>query len=170
VNEAAKYLTVIRDSKEVLVSLYHFASQALAFMGFQTGTPDYWVEKFLRRQVPGGWWALRDKPNVYIVTYDALKADSTGEIDRISQFLGVELSPEQRQQVFEKSSFAYMKAINHKFSPIIRDAPLINIIRKGTTADDGELLTREQFDKVDAYCKSELKRLGCDLPYGELFA
>jgi hypothetical protein len=40
VNKAAKYLTVIRDPKEVLVSLYHFAPQAFAFMGFQTGTPD----------------------------------------------------------------------------------------------------------------------------------
>jgi len=179
VNDAAKYITVIRDPKEVLASLYHFAPQAFAFIGFQTGTPDYWVEKFLKRQVPGGWWAEHtaswralggDKPNVYIVSYNDLKADTSGEIDRISEFLGVELSPEQRQQVIEKSNFDYMKAINHKFSPIIGDTDMIDIVRKGKTGAGSELFTKEQLDKVDDFCKSELKRLGSDFPYDEIFA
>ena len=178
VNDAAKYITVIRDPKEVLVSTYHWAPQAFAFMGIQVGTPEDWVEKFIKGQVPGGWWvkhtaswwALRDKPNVYIVTFNALKADAGGEIDRISKFLGVELSPEQRQQVIEKSSFAYMKAINHKFSPIIGDTEMIDIVRQGKTGAASELFTQEQLARVDAFCKSELKRLGSDFPYDEMFA
>ncbi len=178
VNDAAKYITVIRDPKEVLVSMYHWAPQAFAFLGLQTGTPDYWVEKFLKRQIPGGWWAehtaswwaLRDKPNVHIVTFNDLKADPSGEIDRVSEFLGIELSPEQRQQVIEKSSFDYMKAINHKFSPIIGGTDMIDIVRTGETGSGSELFIEEQLGKVDAFCKSELKRLGSDFPYDEAFA
>ena len=177
VNDAAKYITVIRDPKEVLVSMYHWAPQAFAFLGLQTGTPDYWVEKFLKNQVPGGWWpehtaswwALRNKPNVHIVTFNALKANPSGEIDRISDFLGIELSPEQRQQVLEKSSFEYMKAINHKFSPIIGDSDLIDVVRKGKTGSGSELFTPEQLARVDALCADKLKRLGSDFPYDELF-
>lgn len=178
VNDAAKYLTVIRDPKEVLVSMYHWAPQAFAFIGLQTGTSEDWVDKFLKKQVPGGWWAehtaswwaLRDKLNVHIVTFNNLKADASGEIDRIIEFLRVELSPEQRQHVIEKSSFDYMKAINYKFSPIIGDTDRIDIVREGKTGAGRELFTKEQLARVDAYCKSELMRLGSDFPYDELFA
>lgn len=177
VNDAAKYITVIRDPKEILVSTYYWAPQAFAFLGLQTGTPEYWVEKFLKNQVPGGWWAqhtagwwaLREKPNVHIVSYNDLKADSSGEIDRISEFLGIELSPEQRQQVIEKSSFDYMKTINHKFSPIIGNTDRIDIVRAGKTGEGRALFTTEQLARVDAFCKSELKRLGSDFPYDEMF-
>lgn len=177
VNDAAKYITVIRDPKDVLVSMYHWAPQAFAFLGLQTGTPDSWVEKFLKKQIPGGWWAehtaswwaVRDQPNVHLVTFNQLKADASGEIDRVRAFLGVELNPEQRQQVLEKSSFEYMKTINHKFSPIIGNTDMIDIVRKGKTNTGGELFTSAQLDKVDAYCKSELKRLGSDFPYDEHF-
>ncbi len=74
--------------------------------------------------------------------FNALKADSTNEIDRIREFLGVELRPEQRVQVTEKTSFPYMKAINHKFSPIIGNTVKIEIVRKGRTGDGGALFTK----------------------------
>ncbi len=178
VNDAAKYITVIRDPKEVLVSIYHWAPQAFAFIGIKTGTPEYFVEKFVKGQIPGGWWvkhtaswwALRDKPNLHIVTFNALKSDRSGEIDRISEFLAVELSPEQRQQVIDKSSFAYMKAINHKFSPIIGDTEMMDIVREGKTGVDSAVFTSEQFARVDEFCRTELKRLGSDFPYDAMFA
>jgi hypothetical protein len=178
VNDDAKYISVIRDPKEYLVSMYHFAPQAFAFAGIKTGTPDYWLEKFLKNQlvsVPwavhtASWWALRDKPNVYVVPFNHLKADMNGQIDCVSDFLGVELTTEQRAQVIEKSSFDYMKKINDKFSPIIDNADLIDIIRKGKIATGGELFTKEQLAQVDAYCKSELTRLGSDFPYDEIFS
>ena len=177
VNDEARYITVIRDPKEVMVSLYHFAPQGFAYMGWQVGTPHYFVEKFLNGQVPGGWWtrhtaswwALRDKPNVHIVTFNQLKANPTGEIDSISEFLGIELNPEQRQQVIEKSSFEYMKSINHKFSPIIGDAGMMEVVRKGQTGTGNELFTAEHFARVDAVCKEKLKQLGSDFPYDEMF-
>ena len=63
-----------------------------------------------------------------------------------------------------------MKAINHKFSPIIGDTQMLDIVRKGKTGSGSDLFTKEQLDKVDTFCKSELKRLGSDFPYDELFA
>ena len=177
ISDSAKYITVIRDPKEFLVSMYHFAPQAFAFMGIDPGTPEYWLEKFFKKQIPGGWWVehtagwwvLRDKPNVYVVPFNLLKADSKGQIDRISEFLGVKLTPEQREQVIEKSSFEYMKAINHKFSPIIGNTGMIDIVRRGKTNTGHELFTEEQLARVDAYCTTELKRLGSDFPYSEYF-
>jgi len=178
VNDLAKYIVVIRDPKEVLVSLYHFAPQGFGFLGFRTGTPDYFVEKFINDQVPGGWWAkhtsswwaLRDKPNVHIVTFNDLKANSDGEIDRISEFLSVDLSPEQRLLVIEKSSFDYMKAINHKFSPIIGGGEMMQVVRKGKADTNTKLFTDEHFAKVDMMCKQQLVNFGSDFPYDETFS
>ena len=177
VNDSAKYIIVIRDPKEVLTSLYHFVPKAFAFLGLQTGPTNSWVEKFIKHQVPGGWWAehtvswwaLRDKPNVHIVTFTNLKADPSGEIDRISNFLGVALSLEQRQQVIEKSSFHYMKSINHKFSPIIGDTDMPVVIRDGKVGSGGELFTKDQLVRIDDFCRSELNRLGSDFPYDQMF-
>ena len=178
VNDAAKYITVIRDPKAVLASMYYFVPQASSFMGYQTGTPEYWVEKFLKKQIPGGgwaehtasWWALRDKPNVYVISFRELKADVQGEIERIREFLGVELSPEQFQHVIEKSSFDYMKAINHKFSPIIGNTDMLDVVRKGKMNAGNQLFTTEQLDKIDVFCKRELQQLDSDFPYDEMFA
>lgn len=177
INDAAKYITVIRDPKEVLVSMYHWAPQAFAFLGLQTGTPDDWIEKFLKNQIPGGWWsehtaswwALRNNPNVHIITFNDLKTDSNREIDRVCEFLGVDLNPAQRQQVIEKSSFDYMKAINDKFSPIIGGTDKIDVVRQGNTGSGKTLFTKAQLDRVDAYCRSELQRLDSDFPYDEVF-
>lgn len=178
VNDNAKYVSIIRDPKEVLVSLYHFVPQAFAFLGIETGSPEEWVRRFLHHQVPGGWWpqhtaswwALREKPNVHITTFNDLKADPGMEIDRISTFLGVEITAEQRRQVLEKSSFEYMKAISHKFAPVIDNKDTIHVVRKGRVGTGGELFTHEQLARIDSFCKSELVRLGSDFPYDQLFA
>lgn len=176
-NDNAKYISVIRDPKAVLVSLYYFMPQAFSFLGLQAGTQDYWVEKFLKNQVPGGWWAehtaswwaIRDKPNVEVIIFNDLKADPQGEIDRIAEFLEVELNADQRQQVIEKSSFEYMKAINTKFAPLIGKSDKLDVIRKGKAGADGDLFTEAHLAKIDDFCKSELARLNSDFPF-EIFA
>ena len=83
--------------------------------------------------------------------------------------MGVNLTPEQQQQVIEKSSFAYMKAINHKFSPIIGNTGMMDVIRKGQTGSGGEIFTSAQLARVDDFCKRELQQLGSDFPYDERF-
>jgi len=177
-NEVAKYISVIRDPKDVLVSMYYWAPQAFAFLGLRTGTPEDWIDKFIKQQIPGGWWAthtaswwaLRDKPNVHVVMFNAMKSDPATEIERIREFLQVELSPSQYLQVIEKSSFQYMKAINHKFSPIIGKTAVMDIVREGKTGSGSALFTQGQLARVDAFCKRELQHLGSDFPYDEMFA
>jgi hypothetical protein len=40
-------------------------------------------------------------------------------------------------------------------------------MRKGTQGGSAELLSPAQQREVDAFCRAELQRLGCDLPYDE---
>ncbi|WP_420630103.1 sulfotransferase domain-containing protein [Candidatus Leptofilum sp.] len=178
VNDAAKYICVIRDPKEFFVSTYHFFPQTLGNLGLQQPTPDEWYELFMSNLVPLGswlehtasWWALRHKPNVMIIPFHKLKADMEGHIDQLATFLGVELTAEARTAVIEKSSFAYMRQLNHKLSPIVGGGPVIEIVRKGQADGGRELLDAKRGNALDAYCKQELQRLGSDFPFDEFFA
>jgi hypothetical protein len=44
------------------------------------------------------------------------------------------------------------------------------MIRKGQSGASSELLTLEQQRRIDDYCRAELKRLGSDFPYDEMFS
>lgn len=177
INDLAHYITVIRDPKEFLVSTYHFAPQALVFLDYTQVEPEQWLQLFMTDYFPfgswadhtAGWWALRDKPNTIVIPFNHLKADMNGYIDRISTFLNVELNNEERDLVIEKSSFDYMKNINHKFSPIPDNKPVTDVIREGRTKSGKDLFTPEQLAMIDRHCKDELQRLGSDFPYDEIF-
>ena len=62
-----------------------------------------------------------------------------------------------------------MKAINHKFSPMIDGKDEMEVIRAGKSRAESALFTDEQFAQVDDFCKRELARLGSDFPYEALF-
>jgi hypothetical protein len=140
---------------------------------------DRWLDTFLSPDaLTGSWarhlasgWRLRDSGNVLFLTYDSMRADLGAVVDKIAAFLGVQLTPEERAAVVERSSFAYMKKIEHKFEA--PGAPWANakgsMMRRGESGASGELITREQQRRIDDYCRAELTRLGCDFPYDAAF-
>lgn len=82
-SDAAKYLVVIRDPKEVLVSSYPFFGSIL---GPLMPSVEIWLQMFLEPGWPMGfgntwaehtasYWALREKPNVLILSYTRMKRD-----------------------------------------------------------------------------------------------
>jgi hypothetical protein len=109
----------------------------------------------------------RHRPNVLILSFASMKLDLEGAVRRIAAFLDIHVSDEIIQEVRRKSSFEYMKAIDHRFAPY-NGAPWRKggrMMRKGRQGGSSELLTPEQQDEIDASCRPELERLGSDLPY-----
>ena len=49
------------------------------------------------------------------LTYESMRADLPAAVDKIAAFMGVALTPDERAAVIERSTFAYMKKIGHKF-------------------------------------------------------
>jgi hypothetical protein len=179
-NPDAKYIIVVRDPKEAFVSSYHFA-RALSPFGRMDFQVDEWMELFLENQSPyGSWaehaasfWTWRKKPGVLYITFDELKKNHRAVSSHIAELMGVKLTEAQLDKVVEKSSFQYMQKIDDKFTPrmpmIQKNQPSGVMIRKGESGKSDELINFEQQAIIDRFCQDELKRLGSDFPYTEMF-
>ena len=92
-------------------------------------------------------------------------------MDRIAQFMGVTLTPDERAAVIERSTFDYMKKIGHKFDP--SGSPWSSghgvMMRRGERGTSGELLSAADQRRIDDYWRAELQRLNCDFPYDTEF-
>jgi hypothetical protein len=175
---AARYICVVRDPKDVFVSSYHFTR---ANFGWQLmPSVEEWLETFLSPEIAlGSWaghlasyWQFRDRENVLFLTYERMRADPPGAVDAIAAFLGVKLTHAERAVVIEQSTFEHMQRIGHKFDA--PGAPWSSaagaMMRRGERGGSSELLSPAQQQRIDDYWRAELERLGCDFPYDQAFA
>jgi hypothetical protein len=177
-NEKARYITVLRDPKDVLVSSYHFQA---GIIGPLMPSVDDWLDSFLGEHFPLGfsaswaqhtasYWALRERPNVLVLSFKEMKKDLAGTVKQVAAFMGVELADEQLEKVITLSSFDYMKGVDEKFFPIKKNAfPWMNaqMVRKGKDGNSKEMISLEQQRRIDEHFINELKTLGSDFPYEE---
>lgn len=175
----ARYICVVRDPKDVLVSSYVFVRAVL--FGPMMPTIKSWLKAFLTEDgfILGSWaahvhscWQVRDRENVLFLTFEQLKADQPAVIRQVADFMGVKLTPETFKLVDEKSHFKYMKRIGHKFDPpqlVPWSSPKSTMLRKGKSGASSELLTKEQQHQIDAFFRSALQQIGSDFPYDDMF-
>lgn len=179
--DAARYVVVIRDPKDVVVSSYHFV-RGIA-LGPLMPSVDTWVELFLSDQgfAPSGgpwpehvagWWAERHRPNVLVLRYEELVADLPGGIGLVADLMGVDLDPDDRERVRSHCTFEGMRAVGERFD-LGPFTPLgsrgTRMVRRGTAGGSAELLTDQQRRRIDDHCESALRRLGSDFPYAEVY-
>jgi hypothetical protein len=89
----ARYIVVLRDPKEVLVSSYFFALPLLGLA--DTISPQTWMQ-LMAADAPSngwlehalGWWALRDEPNVLVLFYGEMKRDPDTAIQQVADLMG----------------------------------------------------------------------------------
>ena len=174
----AKWVYVARDPAEVFVSAYHFI-RGLAF-GPAMPTVESWVRTWLDgehhfgswAEHVAGFWPLRARADVAFLTYRDWVNDPGAAVDRLCAFTGATLSAGERAEVLRKSGRAWMKAHDERFRPGVSvpwgdaAAPMV---RRGVSGGSGELLSADQRDRLRAHSRDELRRLGCDLPFDDLF-
>lgn len=116
----AKYIVVIRNPKDTLISMYHFLNTDVH--GHQGGRLESFFEHYITGDIPYGsyfdhllsWYEHRNDPNVLFLYYEKMKRDIKSSIMQMADFLGEEyrnLVQDQRvlEDVIHYSSFEYMK-------------------------------------------------------------
>lgn len=125
----AKYIFITRNPYDCCVSYYHHA-KSRPFYNLQEATFDMFLGMFVTGNVAFGdyfdyllsWYKHRDDENVFFLTYEALKKDTSGAIIKIADFLNQERygdhfkqHPQALDNVLGLSSFEKMKSGNAEY-------------------------------------------------------
>ncbi|MBI3249345.1 MAG: sulfotransferase domain-containing protein [Deltaproteobacteria bacterium] len=174
VPKGARYIYVMRDPKDVLVSMYHF----LEGWWFETGTiamAEFAQAQFLnpKRANPywahiRSWWPHRHDPEVLFLCYEDMKQDLPGTVQRIAAFIGCALDDELFDLVVRQSSIEFMSAHKRQFDDhLIREArdTLCGLppggdsskVRTGNVGDHTRELSAEIIAELDRIWREEIE-------------
>lgn len=110
-----KFVVVIRNPKDVLVSYFHFHQK---FKNPFHGTWDQFFQLAQNKQLAYGdyyehvlsWAQYQNHPNVLLVKYEDMKADPNAQIQRVAEFISKPINEEILHAIIQETSFESMKA------------------------------------------------------------
>lgn len=171
----AKYIYIARDTRDVVWSMHHhhlhFTPQAYEMFNNTPGrvgppllppTEDIraYYHEFLDTDAGQfwpfwsnvqSWWDIRGLPNVLLVHFNNLRADTQAEISRIADFLGISVNAASWPQILEHCSLAYMKqqaAQSEQMQAVFKGGGS-SFINKGTNERWREVLSIAEVQKAD---------------------
>lgn len=118
-----------------------------------------------------GWWRrAQEEPNVLFLHYETMLADPGVAVDRLSEFLDVPLSDDERHAVLAKSSFDFMKSHEHWFE---MSPPTAFSVHDGRSFFESGRRDRErggdeaERDRILRFCRERLR--GGRYPAGRFY-
>ncbi|XP_075393919.1 sulfotransferase 2A1-like [Tenrec ecaudatus] len=160
-NSKAKMIYLLRNPRDVLTSNFYFFRLLSGVKHPESF--DQCFEWFLQGNVPygswfdhcQGWLQMRGKENFLTVTYEELHQDIRATVEKIIQFLGKKLGPEELDSVLKHASFKAMRDNKMSNLTLIPDTVMDHsqgqLLRKGVTGDWKHHFTvaqSEAFDKM----------------------
>jgi hypothetical protein len=142
VPKGGRYISMVRNPKDVVVSLYHFHE------GWRFGQGTVTIGEYARdfflaperhrrywRHV-ASWWEQRARDDVLLLSYEATQRDLGGAIRRIAEFIRCPLDEALFEIVMRQSSIDFMRAHASKFDDhVVREARNVaNRLPRGGTS------------------------------------
>ena len=168
--KGGKYIIVVRDPSDALLSDYHFYEG----MFFEKGSIT--LEAFARESfIPGrniwkhvlSFWDRRKDADVLPLCFENMKADLPRTIQKVAKFIGVPLDDELKQIVLRQSDIKFMQEHKEQFEDhIIRKArsaamrlPLdgrLHKVRNGQVGESKDRVSDEIRQELDAIWQAEI--------------
>lgn len=184
VPKGGRYIVSLRDPKDAFYSGYKFMEGWF----FEPGTisPEDFLEtpllspnEYCAHLV--SWWRHRDDANVLLLAYEHMKADLTGTIRRVADFIGIELDDELLAMTQEHASLDFMLAHKDRFDDSLmrtRSEKVCGLppgsdsakVRKGEVGGHKEKLSPEVLAKLDAIWQREVAEVIGFKDYASLIA
>ncbi len=152
VPKGAKYINVIRHPVDAAYSAYKFMEGWFLEPGYVSA--DAFVAagaseaRYHKHFV--SWWHHRKDDNVLYLVYEHMKADPERAVERIADFMGVELDTELRAIALENTSLPFMKAYGDRF-----DDAMLRQLSEATTVPAGSDSAKVRAGLVGAHTLSE---------------
>lgn len=119
--KGGRYIYVMREPGDALVSLYHFLNGAM-FERDAINLEDFALEFFMKTSPFGrywehvrSWWEQRQNVDMLLFCYEDMKQDLEGTVRRVAAFMGLEGDEELIALATRQSSFEFMRAHEHQF-------------------------------------------------------
>ena len=163
-NPKAKYVCVIRNPKDTVVSFFHHTRGFTKHYNFSDGNFDTYFRLFVEGKVDFGsyfecarsWLNHKDDENVLLLTYESLRSDPRAGVLKIADFLDANVYPDRLlaneeeilNKVLEHSSLKSMQKDPMRWCSE-RPKEHTPFIRKGSMGGWDEILSPEQAEILD---------------------
>lgn len=121
VPRGCRYITVIRDPKDVAVSFYHFFEDWM-FEAGSIALNDFVRDFFVPGSRSGrywehllSWWDYRGRDDTLLLSFEDMKADLPGTVRRVAAFLRIDAPPESLDIATRQATIEFMKAHERQF-------------------------------------------------------
>ncbi len=165
--DTAYIILTSRDPRDCCVSFYHHLlnmtdeARLHAKIVRPKSFEEYiqrWLDLAVWYRNVKSWWPYHDHQKVLWLRYQDMKSNLPASVDRIVDFLGWDVSPEQKERAIEYSSFEWMKQHDEKFSsqgdsgkPLFKPG---QFIRQGKVGKHREIMSPEQEQRIlDKACE-----------------
>lgn len=178
-NADAKYIVVVRNPKDCVVSFYHHTRGFPQHYHFEDGDFNVYFDLFREGKVDFGcyyemtrsWFDLRQKENVLLLTYEHIISNKEAAIKQMAQFLSKDLLSKLEENdgmlmrnILQHSSVESMKKDplrwcserEKKFTPFIRDGKSGNWMTS-LSEEQVEVLNKKM---RECFTEEELVELG----------
>jgi hypothetical protein len=138
-----KYIYVVRNGRDVVVSFYHHLSNQVGAAGSLNQSFAEFLNDWCHGRIVFGSWidhlhswisACNDpKSNILLMRYEDMKGNLKGSIEKVARFLEVPVSAESIERLESILNFEGMKATKELYQPkSVEWKPDFEFLRKGT--------------------------------------
>ncbi|XP_074471880.1 amine sulfotransferase-like [Sebastes fasciatus] len=165
--ERIKVVYVMRNPKDVLVSLYHF-SHSWVMLETPKSFEDFFQDFLNDDAFMGSWfdhvreyYNEKDQMDILFIRYEDMLKDLRGEVVKLCAFLGKDLSAEAIDHVVEISTFKNMKTnLKANYKDLVENKRYQKeTMRKGVAGDWKNFFTVAQNEYFDQVFKERMSGL-----------
>ncbi|XP_054847636.1 sulfotransferase 1 family member D1-like [Eublepharis macularius] len=162
-----KIIYVARNAKDVAVSYYYF--HQMAKIHPEPGTWQEFLERFVAGEVAfgswfhhvKGWWEKKKDHPVLYLFYEDMKENPSRELQKVTQFLGKEVTEEAQKRILHHTAFREMQknpTSNYRMlSTAEMDHSVSPFMRKGIAGDWKNHFTVAQNERFDEAYTEKMK-------------
>ncbi|XP_033740958.1 sulfotransferase 4A1-like [Pecten maximus] len=172
-----KVVTITRNPKDIVVSMYHMLQKLKRFVGYQ-GTFEGYLKYFLSEEhFVSSWFSwIQDmeewkSPNCLSLSYEDFRKNTFANVVKLARFLEVDHDEDFLRSVTQNIQFDKMNDLHNITVPASEwlkefcEEGRLPIYRKGQSGDWKNMFTVAQSEMFDRVYKEKVAKLGLKIKF-----